>query len=79
MESAGRGTVYTYTVVHRAPSTAFSVPYVLAAIDLEEGFTMFSNVVRCPPEEVTFDMPVTVVFEERAPGLILPVFVPARA
>lgn len=38
-ESAGRGTVYTFTVCHRPghPSFADQVPYVVAMVELEEG------------------------------------------
>jgi uncharacterized protein len=37
--ASGRGTVYSVTVVHRAPSEAWArdVPYAIALIDLEEG------------------------------------------
>ncbi len=44
-KSAGLGTVHTFTVVHRAPSAAFrrEVPYVIALIDLDEGFRIMTN------------------------------------
>ena len=35
--SAGQGVVYSYTVVHRAPTPAFEPPYVLAVVDVDEG------------------------------------------
>lgn len=65
--SAGRGTVYTFTVNHRAPTPAFKVeaPYVIALVDLDEGFRMMLNVVNCPPEEVAIGMPVQITFEPR--------------
>ena len=34
--SAGRGVIYSYTVVHRAPTPAFKIPYVLAIVDIYE-------------------------------------------
>ena len=34
--SAGRGVVYSYTIVHRAPTPAFKTPYVLAIVDIRE-------------------------------------------
>ena len=34
--SAGQGVIYSYTVVHRAPTPAFEPPYVLAVVDIEE-------------------------------------------
>ncbi|MDA0664488.1 MAG: Zn-ribbon domain-containing OB-fold protein [Proteobacteria bacterium] len=61
------GTVYTFTVVHRAPSPAFREggPYVLALVDLSDGFRMMMNVINCPPDSVTIGMPVRITFEER--------------
>jgi uncharacterized protein len=49
-ESRGEGTVYTYSVVRvsRDPRFAARVPYVVAWIDLDEGFRMMSNVVGDP-------------------------------
>src|SRR5262249_24497474 len=39
---SGRGEVYTYTVVHRAPTPAYQAeaPYVIAHVTMEEGFRM---------------------------------------
>ncbi len=36
---SGRGTVYTYSVVHRAPTPAYQedAPYAIAYVELEEG------------------------------------------
>lgn len=44
-ESSGRGTVYSATVVHRAPYPGFTSPYHVAIVDLDEGWQMLSNVV----------------------------------
>ena len=61
------GTGYTCTVVHRAPSPAFraDAPYVLALIDLSDGFRMMMNVINCAPESVAIGMPVRITFEDR--------------
>ncbi|MEP7273272.1 MAG: Zn-ribbon domain-containing OB-fold protein [Acidobacteriota bacterium] len=77
-ESTGRGTVYSYTVIHRAPTPAFreQVPYVLALIDLEEGVRMMSNVVGCDVGEVSIGMPVRVTFEDVSDEISLPKFTP---
>ena len=76
--SEGRGTVYSYTVLHDAPSAGFPVPSVLAIIDVDEGYPMFSSVVGCRPDEVRIGMPVEVHFEELTPEINLPVFRPAE-
>ena len=63
---SGRGEVYTYTVIHRAPTPAYQadVPYVVAHVALEEGPRMISNIVGCEPGSVAIGMPVEVVFED---------------
>lgn len=76
--SGGRGTVYSYTVLHAAPSEGFPVPSVLAIIDVEEGYPMFSNVVGCPPGDVRIGMRVEACFEELTKEIHLPVFRPAE-
>lgn len=81
MECTGRGTVYSYTVVHRAPSEAFAadVPYVVAIVELSEGPHMMTNVVGCPPDKVKIGMPVRVRFRDVSDELALPLFEPAEA
>jgi uncharacterized OB-fold protein len=41
--SSGRGTLYSYTIVHRPQQPAFEVPYVPIIVELEEGWFMLSN------------------------------------
>ena len=76
VDSAGMGTVYSYTVVHRAPSAAFSpyAPYVLAIIQLSEGPRMMSNIIDCDPGDVRIGSEVDVDFENRAEDVAVPVF-----
>jgi len=75
--SSGRGTVYTYSVVTRAPSPDFDSPYVLAVVDLEEGWHMLTNIVDCDPAEVTVGLKVEVCFLDVDSGS-LPVFRPSQ-
>ena len=77
--ATGRGSVHSFTVVHRAPTAAFKddVPYVVAIIDLDEGVRMLSTVVGCTPDQVSFGMQVTVVFEALDDDVALPKFQPA--
>jgi hypothetical protein len=78
-QSDGRGVVYSFTVIHRAPTPAFrdQTPYVLALIELPEGVRMMSNVIGCDPAEVRIGMPVRVMFEDVTPEVTLPKFKPA--
>ena len=77
---SGAGTVYSFTVIHRAPSPAFAtaVPYVLAAIKLAEGPHLMSNVVGIAPDAVRIGMPVKVVFQKFSEEITLPMFEPGE-
>ena len=77
--SSGRGVVYSYTVCHRPPSPAYEVPYVLAIVDLEEGWSMLSNVVGCDPADARIGLLVRVAWLELGDSLLLPVFEPEGA
>jgi len=78
--ASGRGRVVTFTVVHQAPfeSYAADAPYVLAVVRLEEGPQMMANVLGIDPQRMRIDLPVRVVFEERAGGFRVPQFEPAE-
>jgi uncharacterized OB-fold protein len=79
VESSGRGAVYSFTVIHRAPGPEFETPYVLAVVDVEEGWTMLTNIVDCAPSDVRFDMPVSVSWQEMGGGMLIPMFSPEPA
>lgn len=76
--SSGRGVVYSATVVHRAPYPGFETPYELAMIDLEEGWTMLSDIVGTDGTPTLIGTPVAVDWLD-AGGIVLPVFRPERA
>ncbi len=66
-DSGKLGVVHSYTIVQRAPSPAFKAdaPYLLALIDLDEGFRMMMNILDCPADAASIGMPIQVVFEQR--------------
>ena len=66
-ESAGQGTILSYTEVHRGPSVAFKPdqPYLLAIIEMNEGFRLMTNLRNCTADAVRIDMPIRIVFEPR--------------
>ncbi|WP_328483600.1 OB-fold domain-containing protein [Streptomyces sp. NBC_00377] len=74
--SAGRGTVYSVTVVHRAPGPGFDAPFALAVIDLDEGGTMLSHVDAGDPDQVVIGMRVRVDLRAFTDEITLPYFVP---
>lgn len=72
----GRGTVYSYTVIWRPQTPAFMAPYVVAIVDLAEGYQMMSNVIGCRWEDVKVGLEVEVDFDDRTDAISLPVFRP---
>ncbi|MFO0997004.1 MAG: Zn-ribbon domain-containing OB-fold protein [Alphaproteobacteria bacterium] len=74
--SSGKGTLYSWTVCHRAfhPGFADDVPYVVAIVELEEGPRIATQIVDRTPDELRLSMPVEVVFEPMVPGVVLPKF-----
>jgi hypothetical protein len=53
----GGGTVYGYTVIHRASDEKYDTPVVSAVVELEEGPRVMGR-VDCDPSEVTTGAPV---------------------
>ena len=78
-EASGNGTVYSYSVNHRAPHPGFAddLPFVLAIVELEEGPHMMTNIVVSDPDRVTIGMAVTVTFADVTDQVTLPKFTPA--
>ena len=74
--SAGRGEVHSYTVVHRAPSEGFETPYVVADVDVDEGWHLMTNIVNCDVTEVHIGQRVEVAWHEVTPDVVLPTFAP---
>lgn len=76
VKTSGRGGVYSFTVVHRAPSASFAgkIPYALAIVALDEGPHLLSEIVGTPPGEIAIGMRLEVDFQEIGDGAVLPVF-----
>lgn len=79
--ASGRGTVYSYSVVHRAPGPAFrdDAPYAVLLVELEEGPRMISSLVEADPASVAIGMAVELVCERVSDEVVLPRFRPAGA
>ena len=75
--SRGEGTVYTYTVVRQIGHPFFRerLPYVVAWIDLDEGFRILSNVIADDVDRVAIGQRVRVAWEDYD-DVSLPVFTP---
>jgi uncharacterized OB-fold protein len=76
--ASGRATVYSFTVVHRAPPPfADEAPYVVALVELAEGPRMMTRLTGLKPAEVKVGMPVEVRFVDLDEDFKLPYFGPA--
>ena len=77
-EASGRGTVYTYSVVHVNDLPPFNerVPYVAAIVELDEGPRVMTNVEGAPIDEMRVDMAVVVDFKPISDEVTIPVFRP---
>jgi len=75
--SRGEGAIYTYTIIRQIGHPAFRelAPYVVAWIDLDEGFRMLSNVVGVDAGNVHIGQRVRVTWEDQD-GVSLPLFTP---
>lgn len=67
-EVSGRGTIETFTVVHRtfAPGFADRLPYVIAWVELVEqrGLRVLSNLIDTDPDSLLIGDAVEVVFDD---------------
>ena len=75
-EPSGRGSVYSFSIVQRAPSAAFAgeVPYVVAIVATDEGPHLMSRVVGVRPDDVRIGMRVRVRVEVQGDAPLLPLF-----
>lgn len=75
---SGRGTVFSYTIVHHAavPPLAAEVPYnvVVVALDDAPGARLISNLLDVAPAEVAVGMRVVIAWDEVKPDVVLPRF-----
>jgi uncharacterized OB-fold protein len=71
-QASGKAVLYSYTIMRRA-----AVPFVVAYVTLEEGPTMFTNLVDCEPDELAIGQSLLATYRSADDGLIRPVFKPA--
>jgi uncharacterized OB-fold protein len=76
VQLSGRGTLYSYSVLHHPQHPAFEYPVVAALVDLDEGVRLVSNLTGVDPGDVRIGMPLDVEFEAREGGTSVPVFRP---
>ena len=78
---SGRGSVYSWIVVHRPqyPAFAADAPYNAVIVELEEGPRLHGNLVDCAADAIHIGMPVEVVFDKVNDEVTLPKFRPRTA
>lgn len=74
--SAGRGTLYSWTVVRRPVMPAFVVPYAPAIVELAEGPFMMSSMIGCAVDDLAAGMALEVEFHPVSDDRKLPYFRP---
>jgi uncharacterized OB-fold protein len=76
IDSSGRGTLYSYTIVHRPQQPSFDVPYVPIIVEMEEGWHMMSNLKHAALDSIEIGMSLEVFFESMSEKIALPYFRP---
>jgi uncharacterized protein len=75
--SSGRGTVYSYVVVHYPQVPSFEYPLAIGLIELDEGTRVVANLGGVERDAIAIGMSVEAEFVDYDDDLSLPVFVPA--
>lgn len=75
-EASGRGSVFTFTIVHQKYHPAFTPPYNVAVVQLEEGPRLLTSIVGVENEDIRAGMEVEVEFEAASDEVSLPRFRP---
>ena len=78
-QASGRGTIYTWSIVHQNDLPPFNerVPYVAAIVELDEGPRMMTNIVDCDVDGLEVGQRVAVTFRRISDDVTLPLFSPA--
>jgi uncharacterized OB-fold protein len=76
VDLSGRGTVYSFAVLHHPQNPQFDYPVIAALVDLDEGIRVVSNLVDIPPGQIKIGDPVEVCFAATVDGMAVPVFRP---
>jgi len=73
-ESAGAGSIATWSTVWRPVIPSYDVPYVVAVVDVDEGYQIVTNIVGCDHTEVRSGLRVEVTFHTDEDRFALPYF-----
>jgi uncharacterized OB-fold protein/acyl dehydratase len=76
VESSGRGSLYSYVVVHYPQVAAFEYPLPIGLVELEEGTRVVANLGGVDLDQIQVGMALRAEFVDHDDELSLPVFVP---
>ena len=71
---SGRGTLYSYMVLHYPLPAGFDRPAIVAVVELEEGVRLVSNIAGATAESLRIGEPLEVFFLPQAEGWTAPQF-----
>jgi hypothetical protein len=74
VSSPGTGCVYSISVVHQAVDPGQTTPFVLAAVDLDDGWTMLTHVVGTDPDQLSIGDRLRFAPTPVTDGISLPTF-----
>jgi uncharacterized OB-fold protein/acyl dehydratase len=79
VEASGRGTLFSFVVVHYPQVAAFEYPLPIGLVELEEGTRVVANLGAVAPDDIKVGMALRAEFVDYDEELSLPLFVPAGA
>ena len=71
---SGKGTLYSYTVMHYPEFPGYDYPNVIGLVELEEGTRLIAQLNGITREEAKIGMPLSLEINEVEPGLVLAQF-----
>jgi len=74
VDSAGSGSLYSWTVVHPPYAPGFFQPSIVGLVALDEGVRMVANVIGTPPDALNVGAQVSVFFADQAEDWTVPQF-----
>ena len=78
IESSGKGSVHSYTVLHYPPIPGYDFPLPVVLVDLEEGTRVITNIAGCEIDDIRIGMKVECRFEVTEGDIRLPFFYPVK-
>ncbi len=77
--SKGRGSVYSFVVMHHPQVPGYEYPLIVGLVELDEGTRLVANLVGIDPRDVRIGLRVALHIEAVDPDLSLPFFHPDPA